>query len=173
MICRRNYPLPLGQKLYYVYVCVSLAGGRGGFCFKPQSAEQRFHRCNRQCRASSDLGGTNDPHIYSWNDACSHFCRSCPCRGRNCRHVETPQRYDHQLCILRRQQVLRYCADGRVQGQVHRHDVRHRGSYKGEVKKLDEGKTYTGKASVKGNTLSLSGCVMGGLICKSESLTRQ
>ena len=47
------------------------------------------------------------------------------------------------------------------------------GSYKGEVNKLDEGKTYTGKASVKGNTLSLSGCVMGGLICKSESLTRQ
>ncbi|MFD1793648.1 DUF2147 domain-containing protein [Ochrobactrum teleogrylli] len=47
------------------------------------------------------------------------------------------------------------------------------GSYKGEVNKLDEGKTYTGKASVKGNTLSLSGCVLGGLICKSESLTRQ
>ncbi len=87
--------------------------------------------------------------------------------------MEAPQRYDHQLCILRRQQVLRYGADGRVQRQVHRHDVRHRGSYKGEVNKLDEGKTYTGKASVKGNTLSLSGCVMGGLICKSESLTRQ
>lgn len=47
------------------------------------------------------------------------------------------------------------------------------GNYKGEVNKLDEGKTYTGKASVKGNTLSLSGCVMGGLICKTESLTRQ
>lgn len=47
------------------------------------------------------------------------------------------------------------------------------GAYKGEVRKLDEGKTYSGKASVKGNTLSLSGCVMGGLICKSESLTRQ
>ncbi len=47
------------------------------------------------------------------------------------------------------------------------------GSYKGKVNKLDEGKTYTGKASVKGNTLSLSGCVMGGLICKSENLARQ
>ncbi|ABQ61844.1 hypothetical protein H721_00646 [Brucella ovis IntaBari-2006-46-332] len=47
------------------------------------------------------------------------------------------------------------------------------GEYKGEVNKLDEGKTYSGKASVKGNTLSLSGCVMGGLICKSESLARQ
>ncbi|EEY04227.1 DUF2147 domain-containing protein [Brucella neotomae] len=47
------------------------------------------------------------------------------------------------------------------------------GNYKGEVNKFDEGKTYSGKASVKGNTLSLSGCVMGGLICKSESLARQ
>ncbi|WP_273792638.1 DUF2147 domain-containing protein [Brucella anthropi] len=47
------------------------------------------------------------------------------------------------------------------------------GNYEGEVKKLDEGKTYLGKATVQGNTLKLSGCVMGGLICKSESLTRQ
>ncbi len=47
------------------------------------------------------------------------------------------------------------------------------GSYKGTVNKLDEGKTYNGKATAKDNTLSLAGCVMGGLICKSESLTRQ
>lgn len=47
------------------------------------------------------------------------------------------------------------------------------GSYTGTVNKLDEGKTYSGKASVSGNTLSLAGCVMGGLICKTEKLTRQ
>lgn len=47
------------------------------------------------------------------------------------------------------------------------------GSYKGKVNKLDEGKTYSGKASVSGDTLSLAGCVLGGLICKSEDLTRQ
>ena len=47
------------------------------------------------------------------------------------------------------------------------------GSYKGKVNKLDEGKTYSGKASVSGNTLSLSGCVLGGIICQSESLARQ
>lgn len=47
------------------------------------------------------------------------------------------------------------------------------GAYKGTVNKLDEGKTYNGKATAKGGTLSLAGCVMGGLICKSESLTRQ
>lgn len=47
------------------------------------------------------------------------------------------------------------------------------GAYKGTVNKLDEGKTYSGKASVSGTTLTLSGCVAGGLICKSEKLARQ
>lgn len=46
-------------------------------------------------------------------------------------------------------------------------------SYKGKVNKLDEGKTYTGKATVNGGTLSLAGCVLGGLVCKSENLRRQ
>lgn len=45
--------------------------------------------------------------------------------------------------------------------------------YKGEVRKLDEGKTYKGKATVSGSSMSLAGCVLGGLICKSETLTRQ
>ncbi|TCD14172.1 DUF2147 domain-containing protein [Oricola cellulosilytica] len=46
-------------------------------------------------------------------------------------------------------------------------------NYKGKVNKLDEGKTYTGKASVNGNSMKLSGCVLGGVICKSETLKRQ
>jgi uncharacterized protein (DUF2147 family) len=47
------------------------------------------------------------------------------------------------------------------------------GDYKGTVNKLDEGKTYSGKAKVEGSTLTLSGCALGGLICKSEKLTKQ
>ncbi len=46
-------------------------------------------------------------------------------------------------------------------------------AYSGQVNKLDEGKTYTGKAAVNGNTLALSGCVLGGLICQTENLVRQ
>ncbi len=45
--------------------------------------------------------------------------------------------------------------------------------YKGSVNKLDEGKTYKGKATVTGNRLALAGCVLGGLICKTEDLVRQ
>lgn len=47
------------------------------------------------------------------------------------------------------------------------------GSYQGKVIAVDEGKTYTGKASVSGSTMKLSGCVMGGLICKGEDWKRQ
>jgi len=47
------------------------------------------------------------------------------------------------------------------------------GDYQGTVNVLDEGKTYKGKASVNGNTMKMSGCVMGGLICRGEDLARQ
>ena len=36
----------------------------------------------------------------------------------------------------------------------------------------EDGKTYTGKASISGNTLTTQGCIAGGLICKSVSWTR-
>jgi uncharacterized protein (DUF2147 family) len=45
--------------------------------------------------------------------------------------------------------------------------------YKGTVNKLDEGKTYSGKAHVEGGSMKLSGCALGGLICKGETLARQ
>ncbi|TKT81265.1 DUF2147 domain-containing protein [Aquamicrobium sp. LC103] len=45
-------------------------------------------------------------------------------------------------------------------------------SYKGQVNKLDEGKTYSGNASVNGNSMKLAGCVAM-VLCKSETLTRQ
>lgn len=46
------------------------------------------------------------------------------------------------------------------------------GSYKGKVNKLDEGKEYTGKASISGNKMKLAGCVAL-VLCKSETLTKQ
>lgn len=44
--------------------------------------------------------------------------------------------------------------------------------YKGKVNKLDEGKTYSGSATVNGNSMKLSGCVAM-VLCKSETLARQ
>jgi uncharacterized protein (DUF2147 family) len=44
--------------------------------------------------------------------------------------------------------------------------------YKGKLYDYTSGKTYTGKLKAQGGSLSLSGCVLGGLICKSETWTK-
>ena len=41
--------------------------------------------------------------------------------------------------------------------------------YKGRLKSTEDGNTYTGYVTFKGNTLRLDGCVLGGLICKKEN----
>lgn len=44
--------------------------------------------------------------------------------------------------------------------------------YKGWIKDPEKNKKYTGKATVKGNSLSLAGCVLGGLVCRSQKWSR-
>jgi uncharacterized protein (DUF2147 family) len=46
------------------------------------------------------------------------------------------------------------------------------GNYEGEITKPSNDKTYSGKAKLSGNSLKLSGCVLGGLICESQTWTR-
>ena len=47
------------------------------------------------------------------------------------------------------------------------------GKYAGTLTDLENGKTYSGKGIVSGNTATMSGCVFGGLFCKGENWTRQ
>ena len=42
----------------------------------------------------------------------------------------------------------------------------------GKAYNPEDGKTYTGKMTLSGNTLTTSGCVLGGLICKSVNWAR-
>lgn len=45
-----------------------------------------------------------------------------------------------------------------------------RTGWKGKLYNFENGKTYTGKMELTGDsTLKLSGCIMGGVICKSQS----
>lgn len=46
------------------------------------------------------------------------------------------------------------------------------GAYAGKVWRPSNGKIYTGKMSVSGNALKLSGCVAGGLICSKQTWKR-
>lgn len=47
------------------------------------------------------------------------------------------------------------------------------GQYSGTVVDYTKGgKQYSGKGQLSGATLSISGCVLGGLICRSQTLNR-
>lgn len=46
------------------------------------------------------------------------------------------------------------------------------GNYEGKVWRPANNKTYMGKANVSGDRMSLSGCVAGGLLCKSQTWAR-
>ncbi|MGL4495143.1 MAG: DUF2147 domain-containing protein, partial [Beijerinckiaceae bacterium] len=46
------------------------------------------------------------------------------------------------------------------------------GSYSGSLYRYTDGKTFSGKATPKGSTMSVSGCVLGGLICQSQTWTK-
>lgn len=46
------------------------------------------------------------------------------------------------------------------------------GRYAGSITKPQNNKTYSGKATLSGNSLKLSGCVLGGLICESQTWSR-
>lgn len=46
------------------------------------------------------------------------------------------------------------------------------GRYTGKVLRPADDKIYSGKATVSGDTMTLKGCVAGGLICKAQTWAR-
>ncbi len=44
--------------------------------------------------------------------------------------------------------------------------------WRGTVLNLDDGKRYSGYVKLNGSSLTLSGCVLGGLICKNDTWRR-
>lgn len=44
--------------------------------------------------------------------------------------------------------------------------------WKGTVLNLDDGQKYSGYVTLNGGSLTLSGCVLGGIICKDDTWTR-
>ena len=45
--------------------------------------------------------------------------------------------------------------------------------YSGNITDPETDKTYSGKGTLSGNSLKMSGCVFGGLICRSQNWKRQ
>jgi len=44
--------------------------------------------------------------------------------------------------------------------------------YAGSITDPATDKTYSGKATISGSTMKMSGCVLGGLICKNQTWTK-
>jgi uncharacterized protein (DUF2147 family) len=44
--------------------------------------------------------------------------------------------------------------------------------YTGQITDPETDKTYSGKATLSGSSLKMSGCVFGGLICKSQTWSK-
>jgi uncharacterized protein (DUF2147 family) len=44
--------------------------------------------------------------------------------------------------------------------------------FRGKLYNYTNGKTYSGTLEVAGDTLELSGCVLGGMFCRSQTWTR-
>ncbi|WP_243368050.1 DUF2147 domain-containing protein [Microvirga solisilvae] len=44
--------------------------------------------------------------------------------------------------------------------------------FTGQLYNYKDGKTYTGKMTFEGKAMQLSGCVMGGLICRSQTWSK-
>jgi uncharacterized protein (DUF2147 family) len=44
--------------------------------------------------------------------------------------------------------------------------------WKGTLLNLDDGQEYSGYVTLSGNNLTLSGCVLGGIICKNDTWSR-
>ncbi len=45
-------------------------------------------------------------------------------------------------------------------------------TYAGKITDPETDKTYSGKASISGRSMKMSGCVLGGLICRSQTWTK-
>jgi uncharacterized protein (DUF2147 family) len=69
-----------------------------------------------------------------------------------------------------------YCItlkSGKFKGkQIGSFSAKGNGQYSGKITDPESDKTYSGKATLSGNALKMSGCVLGGLICRSQNWTR-
>jgi uncharacterized protein (DUF2147 family) len=95
--------------------------------------------------------------------------KMAPCGGNYCgtivwvkgpetKDVNNPDESKRSRNLLGLQMVYDMAPDGDV--------------YKGSLYNYDDGKTYTGKMKLDGDALALSGCVFGGIICRTTKWAR-
>lgn len=94
----------------------------------------------------------NDPIVGNWLTQYGQTAAITPCGGANyCVTLKTGKYAGSQIGSLKN-------AGGR---------------YKGTVTDPARQKSYTGKATITGDVMKMSGCVLGGLICRARVWNRK
>ena len=92
-----------------------------------------------------------DPIVGNWTTQSGRTAAIAPCAGGFCVTLKTGQYAGKQI------------------GSLSNTGKR----YVGKVTDPANDKTYNGKATLSGSVLKMSGCVLGGLFCRSQKWTRQ
>ena len=98
--------------------------------------------------ALSSMALASDPIVGNWKTESGETASIAPCGGGN-------------FCVTLKTGTYA----GRSIGQL----ANTGGRYKGKITDPANDKTYTGKASISGSSMKMSGCVLGGLICQSQT----
>ena len=100
------------------------------------------------------LGGmafSADPIVGSWRTQSGETAAIAPCGGGN-------------FCITLKTGAHAGKTIGRLANTG--------GRYKGKITDPATDRTYSGKATISGSAMKMSGCVLGGLICQSQTWNR-
>jgi uncharacterized protein (DUF2147 family) len=92
-----------------------------------------------------------DPIEGNWKTEAGSTAQIASCGGRFCITLVSGEHKGKQIGKMQ--------ADGGAK-------------YSGQITDPSNNKTYKGKASITANALKMSGCVLGGLICKSQTWQR-
>ena len=100
-------------------------------------------------------GGTAlaaDPIVGNWRTESGEMANIAPCGSSNfCVAIKTGAHAGKTIGLLSND----------------------KGRYRGKITDPETNRTYRGKASINGRSMEMSGCVLGGLICQSQTWTKR
>ena len=83
------------------------------------------------------------------------------------------ERRDGRDRRLRRRLLHHVAGTGKYKGKgIGKISAQGDGKYSGSITDPATDKTYNGRASISGSSMKMKGCVLGGLLCKSQNWTK-
>ena len=101
---------------------------------------------------SAGLAHADEPIVGNWKTASGDTAQIAACGGSYCIKLTSGK--------FAGKSIGKFKADGGNQ-------------YSGNITDPETDKTYSGKGALSGSSLKMSGCVLGGLICRSQNWKKQ